>query len=280
MVKFSIVTISYNQAQYLETCIQSVITQNRELFEYIVVDPGSKDESRLIIDQSKNYIHKVIYENDKGPADGLNKGFAEASGDYLLFINADDILLPGALNKISNLLELYKQPKLLLCAGWMIDQNGRPMRRLFSTRFRKSDLFNHRTTFFQQGMVIRRDLFNKIGGFNPKNKTCWDYELLVDSKITGAKPLISTSRVAAFRIHSESISGGSYGAIMKNLYATDLGRVHYKLFPNKNQKSNLNLSLLERFQKYILTPEILFLILHDKLFSNRMIKIWENDMLE
>ena len=279
MVKFSIVTISFNQAKYLGACIQSVISQNRELFEYIVVDPGSTDESRHIIDQSKDHIHTVIFEKDKGPADGLNKGFAKASGDYLLFINADDFLLPGALNKISKLLEHHKLPEILLCAGWLIDQNGDPIRRLFSTRFSNRGLVNHRAALFQQGMVMRRDLFNLIGGFNQENRTCWDFELLVDGIKNGAKPSLSTSRVAAFRIHHESISSGHFGAEMDIRFANDLARIHDKLCPDEKQQSHLDISLLARFEKYLRTPEVLPHILHDKLLRSRIKTVWAKDIL-
>jgi len=279
MVKFSIITISFNQAQYLNACIQSVISQNSKLFEYIVVDPGSTDESRNIIDQNKNYIQSVVYEKDKGPADGLNKGLAIARGDYLLFINADDILLPGALNKIAKLLDRHKLPEILLCAGWLIDQNGHPIRRLFSTRFSNWGLVNHRASLFQQGMVISRNLFNQIGGFNPENQTCWDFELLVDSIKNGAKPSITTSRVAAFRIHHESISGGHYGTEMDIRFANDLARIHGKLYPDERPQSHLDISLVARFEKYIRTPEILPYIFHDKLLKSMVKRVWAKDIL-
>ena len=74
-LKFSIVTISFNQARFLEQAILSVISQDYLNIQYIVVDPGSTDGSRDIIEKYHNHIDKIIFEPDNGPADGLNKGF-------------------------------------------------------------------------------------------------------------------------------------------------------------------------------------------------------------
>ena len=97
-MKFSIVTISFNQAPYLETAIRSVLDQNYPDLEYIIVDPGSTDGSRDIIERFRSRFAKIIFEPDQGPGDGLNKGFAHATGDILGYLNSDDALLPGALN--------------------------------------------------------------------------------------------------------------------------------------------------------------------------------------
>ena len=97
--RVSIVTISFNQAAFLERAIRSVVEQNYPLVEYIVVDPGSTDGSRDIIEKYRSRISKIIYEKDSGPANGLNKGFEAASGEIFGYINADDAYLPGALSK-------------------------------------------------------------------------------------------------------------------------------------------------------------------------------------
>src|SRR5450432_3341584 len=97
-LKVSIVTISFNQAAYLEEAIRSVLDQDHPLVEYIVVDPGSTDGSRDIIERYRGRIAKVLYEPDQGPADGLNHGFAHATGDVFACLNADDLLLPRAVS--------------------------------------------------------------------------------------------------------------------------------------------------------------------------------------
>src|SRR5690349_13082517 len=100
-MKFTLVTISYNQAPFLERTIRSVIDQKYDDLEYIVVDPGSTDGSREIIEHFRPYITKTIFEKDRGAADGLNKGFSHATGELYGFLNSDDVLLPGALKEAS-----------------------------------------------------------------------------------------------------------------------------------------------------------------------------------
>lgn len=88
--RVSIVTISFNQAQFVERAILSVLEQDYPHIEYIVVDPGSTDGSREIIDKYRDRIARIIFESDDGPADDLNKGFAKASGEIYGFLNSEN----------------------------------------------------------------------------------------------------------------------------------------------------------------------------------------------
>src|SRR3954454_9281745 len=98
-MKFSIVTLAFKQRKYLREAMDSVLNQDYPSIEYIVVEPGSNDGSREIIEDYGDRISCRIYEPDKGAADGLNNGFARATGDVFAFLNGDDLLLPGAIRK-------------------------------------------------------------------------------------------------------------------------------------------------------------------------------------
>src|SRR5260370_8827288 len=87
MQKVSIVTISFNQAPFLERAIRSVVEQDYPDVEYIVVDPGSTDGSRDIIERYRSRISKIILEPDTAPANGLNKGFAATRGQIFFYTN-------------------------------------------------------------------------------------------------------------------------------------------------------------------------------------------------
>src|SRR5215212_920496 len=117
-MKFSIVTISFNQVRFLEQAIYSVLEQDHPSVEYIVVDPGSTDGSREIIERYRDRIDKVVFEPDKGPADGLNKGFAHASGDVFGFPNSDDILEPGTLSGVARYFETHPEVDLVSGNSW------------------------------------------------------------------------------------------------------------------------------------------------------------------
>ena len=97
-MKVSIVTLSFNQGKFLRRALRSVL-EHKYPVEYIVVDPGSTDGSRKFISAYRNEIAHVVFQPDDGPAHGLNRGCAAASGDVLAYVNADDALLPGAVGE-------------------------------------------------------------------------------------------------------------------------------------------------------------------------------------
>lgn len=97
--KISVVTVSYNQADYLEDCLRSVLDQDYPNLEYIVIDAVSTDGSLDILRRYEDRISKLIIEPDGGQSEGLNKGFDLATGDIFTWINSDDMLAPGALRR-------------------------------------------------------------------------------------------------------------------------------------------------------------------------------------
>ena len=137
--KISIVTISFNQAEFLERAIVSVTGQAYPDIEYIVVDPGSTDGSREIIERHRHRITACSLDPDKGPADGLNKGFALSTGSILGYINADDALRPGSLAFVGEYFERHPEVDVLAGGIRITDANDRP-----SPRGRSADRFDLR----------------------------------------------------------------------------------------------------------------------------------------
>lgn len=99
--KISIVTPSYNQGQYLEDTILSVLGQGYSNLEYMVYDAASTDNSINIIKKYENQLSYWVSEKDKGQADAINKGFTKATGEILMWLNSDDILMPNVLHFIA-----------------------------------------------------------------------------------------------------------------------------------------------------------------------------------
>lgn len=103
----SIVTPSFNQAQFLERTIRSVLDQNYPRLEYIIMDGGSKDASVEII---KRYASRLTYwvsQKDRGQSDAINQGFARSTGEILTWLNSDDYLMPGALAAVAESFERH-----------------------------------------------------------------------------------------------------------------------------------------------------------------------------
>ena len=90
MTKVSVITISYNNAEGLRRTIESVVAQNYSDYEYIIIDGGSTDNSRQIIESYADHISYWVSEPDKGVYNAMNKGIAQATGEYLHFLNSGD----------------------------------------------------------------------------------------------------------------------------------------------------------------------------------------------
>ncbi len=133
-MKVSIVTISFNQAEFVERAIQSVLAQDYPDIEYIVVDPGSTDGSREIIERYRSQISKIILRPDRGAADGLNGGFAEATGDIFGFLNSDDMLLPGAISSAAASLDKHKDIDIVSGHSNLVGPDDQFLRRVYSDR--------------------------------------------------------------------------------------------------------------------------------------------------
>ena len=206
-MKISIVTISLNQARFLEKAIRSVIDQGFSDLEYIVVDPGSTDGSRGIIESYRDHIDHIVLEPDNGPGEGLNHGFARASGEIFAFLNADDFLLPGALQSVAAAFRRYPNADVVTAHGWLVDMNGNAIRIKRSNRFGAWRYLYRGAHLLQQSTFFRAEAFRKAGGFNEDNRTCWDGELWLDMALAGCKFQLVHEYFSCFRTYDQSISG-------------------------------------------------------------------------
>jgi glycosyltransferase involved in cell wall biosynthesis len=208
-MKFSIVTISFNQAQYLEQALRSVIEQNDVDLEYIVVDPGSSDGSRALIERFRDKLAHVVLEQDRGPADGLNKGFARASGDVFGFLNSDDYLLPNALRTVQDYLHAHPDIDVVSGHAVIVDRSGRVLRRSYSEPYSARMDALRAAILMQPSTFFRVQAFRKAGGFNPANKVAWDGELFFRMHRLGARFAVMGEFLSAYRVHEGSITGSA-----------------------------------------------------------------------
>lgn len=263
-MKISIVTISYNQSEFLERAIRSVIKQDYEDIEYIVVDAGSTDGSREIIERYQSRMDKIIFEPDEGPADGLNKGFAVAIGEICGCINADDAYLPGAIREVVDAFQGHPEADVVYGDGYIIDAEGRPIRRFRSNLFSPVRFVYGGGVVVQQSTFFKKTAFNTVGGFNPENRSSWDAELLLRFGLAGMRFLRVRRYWSLFTTHPDSIGGSQrlYQDSKKN------HRRYFKMVMGRQRCwHDRILRRLAWIQKWILDPRGFLIRLYDALFS-------------
>ena len=211
-MKFSIVTLSFNQRNYLQQALDSVLQQGYADVDYIVVDPGSTDGSREVIEKYASNLAHMVFEPDRGAADGLNKGFALARGEVFGFLNADDLLFPGSLERVAGFFQRNPNCDLALGDGYIIDGSGRPIRHVKASGFTVKRYLHGGAHWLQQATFFRREAFLRSPGFNVLNRTSWDGELFISMLKGGASVGYIDADLGAFRLHSTSISGSNTNA--------------------------------------------------------------------
>ena len=248
--RISIVTISYNQGQFLEEAIRSVLLQRYPNLEYIVIDGGSTDGSADII---QKYQEKIAYwcsEPDRGPAAGLNKGFQRATGEIFGFLNADDFYLPGSFHKIANLFRIHSSADILCGDGYMNDVSGQSRKPIFSDSWSLWRLAHGTCVLVQQATFFRRDAFLQTNGFNEKHLTYWDAGLWADLGLAGAKFHHIREFFGVFRLHANSISING----RTRQFRRDSDLYFQRIMQRQRRASDYALELLLRFFKFCHHP--------------------------
>lgn len=176
--KISIVTVSYNQADFIEANIKSVIEQNYPNVEHIIIDAGSTDGTLEILKKYDKFLNWTS-EPDNGQSDGLNKGFKKASGEIIGWINSDDNLTPGSLHKIADFFQ--KNPDEIAVIGdqAIIDEEGNSLRVIKSRAYDFDYLLNHAKGITQNSTFFKRDVFDKIGYLNESLHYAMDTDLFI-----------------------------------------------------------------------------------------------------
>jgi glycosyltransferase involved in cell wall biosynthesis len=175
----SIITPSFNQAPFLEATMRSVLEQDYEAIEYIVVDGGSTDGSPSIIEKYAGRLAWWVSEPDLGQTDAINKGFAQARGEILAWLNSDDTYEPGALGEAAAFLAGNPKVGMVYADANFIDAQGRAIGR-FDARQTDYDMLLRGAVYIpQQASFFRTDLWHQVGPLDPSFYFAMDYDLWV-----------------------------------------------------------------------------------------------------
>lgn len=202
--KISIVTSSYNQANYLEHTIKSILDQQYPNLEYIIIDGGSTDGSVDIIKKYSQHIAYWVSEKDNGVCDGINKGFQHATGEIMGCINSDDMLHKNSLFTVAEIFSNYAQINWLLGATTIFDEVGRTVYVSQSQRFNLFQYFLGEFSWIQlESTFWRRSLWVSAGGFfSCEFKYACDFDLWVRF-FKLERLFITDALIGGFRMRSQ-----------------------------------------------------------------------------
>ena len=204
--KISIVTPSYNQAQFLGKTILSVLNQKYPNLEYIIIDGGSTDGSVEIIKKYEKCLTYWVSEKDNGQADAINKGFQKSNGEILAWLNADDLYLPGTLFKVKEHFQKYRENNFIYGHSLLIDKKDNIVRACYTIpQTYHSYIYDRGGNIFQGTVFWKRDIFYKHGGLDSKLYFALEYKLF-DNFFKHEKGIFLNDILAAYRIHKETKS--------------------------------------------------------------------------
>jgi glycosyltransferase involved in cell wall biosynthesis len=218
----SIVTPSYNQAPFLEETIRSVLDQDYPDLEYIIVDGGSTDGSLEIINRYTDRLAWWVSEPDRGQTDAINKGFQQAHGDILAWLNSDDTYLPQALSRAVSYLQAQPDIAMVYGDANLIDESGNVIGKFPARQTNYRRLRRGYVHIPQQAAFFRADLWRKVGPLDPSFYFAMDYDLWV--RLARIAPLQHVPESwANFRLHEAGKS-----IVADERCWPEMLRVHYR----------------------------------------------------
>ena len=198
--KISVVTPSYNQGEFIEEAIRSVLLQDYPNLEYVIIDGGSTDDSVEIIKKYESWLTYWISEPDRGQSHAINKGIARSTGDILFWLNSDDIVLPGAFSTAAELFGQNPDVHIVTGQALIINSQGLKAGKLVSMYTSWRDYVTRKCKIRQVSTFFHRRLFAELGMIDESLEYSMDRDLLI--RFTRVyPPLITESVLAAFRSH-------------------------------------------------------------------------------
>jgi glycosyltransferase involved in cell wall biosynthesis len=237
--RISIVTPSYNQSQFLEETIRSILLQGYPNLEYIIIDGGSSDNSIEIIKKYQKYLSYWVSEPDEGPADAINKGWRKTTGEIIAYLNSDDAYLPGTLAAVAEAFQ-NKQDILAICGNELrVDSEG------FVT-LQKSEMSNEKIDhssllnlnfISQPATFIRASILKLLGGMNLNIRYIFDFELWL--RLTRLSPIKRIPNLLAItREHDKTITltqRPKIGSELSQVIASEVKKTPFDLTRKQKQ---------------------------------------------
>ena len=178
--RITVVTPSFNQGRYLEQTILSILSQKYPNLEYIIIDGGSTDDSKMIIEKYSDSLAYWQSCPDGGQANAIHQGFLKSTGDILAWVNSDDLLLKNALWVVGEYFARHPGSQMIVGNSLRIDQNSK----LLFKKWAHPMIHYHSMVFWgcgfdQPASFWRRNIYFGAGGINPQLVCAFDYDLFL-----------------------------------------------------------------------------------------------------
>lgn len=226
--KISIVTIAYNCENEIEETILSVINQQYDNKEYLIIDGASKDGTMDVVNKYRDKIDVIISEPDKGRSDAFNKGIAHATGDYIVMMNAGDLLADDALNKFARNYE----PGYDVIKGNTIRWNEKTGFKSIEHPVIEYPEIPFNFLVCHQSTYISKSAYERFGGYGIDYKIVMDFELMLRFSRNKAKFKKIDVDLAVFRMGgiSQTSSPKRIYEMKRAMFENGHGKFHTSIF--------------------------------------------------
>ncbi len=173
--RVTIVTPSFNQGQFLEETIRSILLQNYPNLEYIIMDGGSTDNSVEIIKKYEPWIDYWESKKDRGQAHAINKGFRRATGEIIAWLNSDDTYFPGAIKEAAEFLAIHPDVAMVYGDCVFVDEKGKVLKTVKIDTYNLDKMLEN-NIIPQPSAFVRSFVLNKIGFLRENYSYSFDYD--------------------------------------------------------------------------------------------------------
>jgi len=199
--EISVVTPTYNQGDYIEETIRSVLLQNYPNLQYVIIDGGSTDGTVDIIRKYEPWLDHWVSEKDRGQTHAINKGFSRATGDILAWINSDDIYMPNALQTVAGAFAEYPADFIYGRAMWEYPDGCRKIEAL---RYPDPALHYLKNWVSQPAAFWTRNLWEKAGPLDESFFICMDLDFWIKIAHAGFRMEGIDKVLASFRVREDA----------------------------------------------------------------------------
>jgi len=249
-VEISVVIPSLNSGRYIGEAVQSAVDQRPMPHEVIVQDGGSTDGTLEVLREFGPAV-RVRSEPDEGQADALNRAIERTTGNVVLWLNADDLLIAGAFAAVTAAYQENPDADFVYGDFEVVDGEGSTLRRFRSSPYDPKRVFFHGCYIFSGAIFFRRETMERVGQFDPRLQTCMDFDYLM--RIGEAHAMHVPQPVARFRLNP-----GQKSAAMRTRFLKESHEIRWRAAGRSASRRLLVVMLSARDAVYLLTHRLRF----------------------